>query len=92
MDDLHESRVSAPAPPANRPASFALHIAVMFTDEQRRCMSPYLDLGSYDEVKANAEAVFDRVNDHSMPADESGPWPNEWIALFRRWVDEGCRP
>lgn len=77
---------------ANRPASFALHIAVMFTDEQRRCMSPFLDLGSYDEVKASAETTFERVKDHSMPADESGPWPDEWIALFRRWIDEGCQP
>jgi hypothetical protein len=77
-----------PAP--NRPTSFAYHIAMLFTDDQRRCMSPYLDLGSYDEVKANADAVFARLEDQSMPADDSGPWPDEWIALFRRWIAEGC--
>lgn len=79
-------------PAENRPVSFALHISVMFTDEQKRCMSPFLDLASYDDVKADAEVVFARVNDHSMPSDESGPWPNEWIAMFRRWIDEGCQP
>lgn len=78
--------------PANRPTSFALHISIMFTDEQQRCMSPYLDLGSYDEVRTNAEVIYMRVKDHSMPADASGPWPDEWIALFRRWIDEGCQP
>lgn len=76
----------------NRAASFALHIAIMFTDEQRRCMSPYLDLSSYEEVKANAETIYLCVQDHSMPADESGPWPDEWIILLRRWIDEGCQP
>lgn len=83
--------MSTPTMSVNRPVSFALHIGVMFRDEQRRCMSPYLDLGSYDEVKANAEAIYARVLDHSMPADESGPWPDEWVALFRRWLDEGCQ-
>ncbi len=77
---------------ANRPASFASHIVVMFRDGQRRCMSPYLDLSSYEEVKANSETIYGRVKDHSMPADVSGPWPDEWIALFRRWIDEGCLP
>jgi hypothetical protein len=79
-------------PVQNRPTSFALHIAVLFTDDQRRCMSPFLDLGSYDEVSSNAETVFKRLEDHSMPADESGPWPEEWIALFSRWIEEGCQP
>lgn len=78
--------------PANRQTSFALHIVVMFTDSQRRCMSPYLDLGSYDEVKANAETIYSRVKDGSMPADDTAPWPDEWISLFRRWIDEGCEP
>ena len=78
--------------PANRPTSFALHIGVMFTDAQRRCMSPYLDLSSFDEVKANAEAIYARVRDGSMPADDTAPWPSEWVALFRRWIDEGCDP
>jgi len=84
--------VSDPEVPANRRVSFVLHIAILFTDEQRRCMSPYLDLGSYDEVKGSAEMIYARVNDHSMPADESGPWPDEWVALLRRWIDEGCEP
>jgi hypothetical protein len=78
----------APAP--NRPTGFTYHIAVLFTDDQRRCMVPYLDPGSSEEVKANANTVLARLQDHSMPADQSGPWPDEWIALFGRWVSEGC--
>lgn len=81
-----------PGAKANRATSYALHIAVMFSDDQRRCMSPYLDLASYDEVKASSETIYERVKDHSMPADDTGPWPDEWIALFKRWIDEGCPP
>lgn len=75
---------------ANRPVSFALHIRGMFTDTQRGCMAAYFDLASYDDVKANAETILAAVSDHSMPADASGPWPDEWIQLFTRWKAEGC--
>jgi hypothetical protein len=46
------------------------------------------DLSQYADVKANSEAIFQRLDDQSMPCDE--PWPSERIALFRQWVDEGC--
>jgi hypothetical protein len=81
-------RPSAP----NRPVSYALHLRPLFTDEQRQCMIGYLDLWSFDDVKANADDVHSRLADKSMPADSSGPWPDEWIALFGRWVAEGCAP
>ena len=77
---------------ANRPVSYALHIRVLFTEDQRNCMAGYLDLWSYEEVKASAEAILAKISDHSMPADASSPWPNEWIALFERWKNEGCAP
>jgi hypothetical protein len=55
-------------------------------------MSGMIDLKSYDEVRLNAEGIYVRLADKSMPADASAPWPDEWIALFRRWIDEGCKP
>lgn len=76
--------------PGDRPVSFALHIQGMFTDGQRTCMAAYFDLSSYDDVKANADNILAAVSDHSMPADASGPWPNEWIQIFARWKAEGC--
>ncbi len=45
-----------------------------------------LDLSSYEEVKARAQEIYDRLEDKSMPCDE--PWPEERLALFKRWTDE----
>ena len=77
---------------ANRPTSFALHIRPLFTDGQKQCMSRMIRLDDYNAMKANAELVFTRLSDKSMPADKTRPWPDEWIALFRRWIDEGTAP
>ena len=74
----------------NRAASFEFHIRPQFTVDQQACMAGYFDLYSHAEVAQNAEGIYMRLEDKSMPLDESGPWPNEWIALFRRWIDEGC--
>jgi hypothetical protein len=49
-----------------------------------------LDLSSYDDVKAQAEAIYSRLEDESMPCDE--PWPKEQIARFRQWIDDGMAP
>jgi hypothetical protein len=46
------------------------------------------DLASYDDVRANADRILARLSDGSMPCD--GPWPQEWVELFRAWVDAGC--
>ena len=80
---------------ANRSTSYRLHIAPLFTEDQRQCMLPGpngLDLKRFEDVRDKAELIFTRLDDKSMPADESGPWPDEWIALFRRWIDEGLTP
>jgi hypothetical protein len=39
-------------------------------------------LSLYDDVKANAQGIYERRMDGSMPCDE--PWPGDHIALFRR--------
>jgi hypothetical protein len=49
-----------------------------------------LDLSSYTEVKDQSEVMYERLKDGSMPCD--GAWPEERLALFRRWMDEGMAP
>lgn len=49
-----------------------------------------LDLSSYDDVKAQAEAIYSRLEDGSMPCDEA--WPKEQIARFKQWMDDGMAP
>ena len=74
------------------PLSFAKDIRPLFRDEPDvEAMKGFgLDLSSYDDVKAQAEAIYSRLADGSMPCDN--PWPKDQIALFKRWMEEGKAP
>lgn len=49
-----------------------------------------IDLSSYDVVRTNAEAIYARLEDGSMPCDEA--WPAAQVAKFKQWMDEGMQP
>jgi hypothetical protein len=49
-----------------------------------------LDLSSYEDVKAQAGAIYARLEDGSMPCD--GPWPARQMELFKQWMEEGMVP
>jgi hypothetical protein len=68
--------------------SFARDIAPLFRDDDVEAMQWAFDLRSYDAVRENAEGIYERVEDGSMPCDEE--WPMERIQLLRRWIDAGC--
>ena len=72
--------------------SFAKDIRPLFRDEPDVSeMKPMgLDLASYDDVKAQSTGIYEVLANGSMPSD--GPWPEEQIALFKRWMDEGMAP
>jgi hypothetical protein len=61
-------------------------------------MSKALNLSSYDEVKAHAAAIFDRIRGIGgavMPPPaprEKGPWAQSRINLFAERVADGCPP
>lgn len=76
----------------NRKVSYQLHIQPLFTSGQQGCMSYAFDLKKYEDVKQWSAKIVRRLTDKTMPAGPTGPWPDEWIALFQRWVDEGCAP
>lgn len=42
------------------------------------------------ERHGNANVVGERLAAKTMPPD--GAWSDELIALYLRWVEEGCRP
>jgi hypothetical protein len=48
------------------------------------------DLAKYEDVKQWSAKIAQRLTDKTMPVGPSNPWPDEWIALFNRWVAEGC--
>jgi len=72
--------------------SFAEDIRPLFRDSPDvDSMKEYgLDLSSYAEVKVQAENIYARLADGSMPCD--GSWPEERLAVFKRWMDEGMAP
>jgi hypothetical protein len=72
------------------PLSYARDIRLLFTREDIECMDFAFDLGNYDEVAAEAEAIYARLADKSMPPDD--PWSDGHIAQFRQWIDEGMNP
>ena len=67
--------------------SFETDIRTLFRGDDVDAMSWAFDLGSYDDVRANAETIYERLADGSMPCDE--PWPEERLQLFRDWIDAG---
>jgi hypothetical protein len=70
--------------------SFARVIRPLFRDEDVEAMRYAFDLGDHEQVRNNAQEIYERLADGSMPCD--GAWPADQIALFRRWVDEGSAP
>jgi hypothetical protein len=53
-------------------------------------MSFAFDLWSYDDVRAHAPDITDRLQQGSMPCD--GAWPAEKVEAFKRWTDTGMQP
>ncbi len=72
--------------------SFAKDIRPLFRDSPDvETMKDFgLDLSSYNDVKAQAEEIYARVLDGSMPCDD--PWPKDRVAVFREWMEGGRLP
>lgn len=67
--------------------SFERDIRPLFRDGDIASMSSVFDLSSYEDVRANADAIYERLDNGSMPCD--GAWPPEQVELFRAWIDAG---
>jgi hypothetical protein len=67
--------------------SFARDIRPLFRDEDVDAMSYIFDLASHADVAQNAEAIYARIADGSMPCD--APWSAEKLALLKQWIEEG---
>jgi hypothetical protein len=69
---------------------FARDIRPLFRDGDVKTMSFAFDLSSYDDVRANAEAIYGRLANGTMPCDQA--WPSEDVERFRSWIDTGFTP
>jgi hypothetical protein len=70
--------------------TYEQNIRQLFRDRDIQSMSFAFDLSSYDDVRANAEAIYERLAAGSMPCD--GRWPAEDVERFRTWIDNGSPP
>jgi hypothetical protein len=72
---------------AQETVSYERDIRPLFREGDIESMSAAFDLSSYDDVRANADAIYERLADGSMPCD--GGWPVEQVQRFRTWMDAG---
>jgi hypothetical protein len=70
--------------------TFEHDIRPLFRDGDVRSMSFAFDLSSYDDVRANAEAIHERLANGTMPCDAA--WPADNVARFQAWIDGGFAP
>jgi hypothetical protein len=77
-----------PPSPTNAAApSFARDIRPLFRTDDRDSMTFAFDLWDYNDIRAHAESILQRLEDGTMPCD--GEWPDEQITRFRRWFEAG---
>ena len=70
--------------------SFADDVKPLFREDDRASMDFAFDLWSYDDVKAHATLILERLEEGTMPCDET--WSDDKIEILRSWIAEGCRP
>jgi Ferritin-like len=74
-------------PDEGEAVSFAAHIKGLFRERDRQSMKFAFDLWSYEDVKAHAQPIVERLRAGTMPCD--GAWTVEKIDAFQRWIDGG---
>lgn len=70
--------------------SFEADIRPLFRQRDINAMKSHFDLSLYDDVKANADAIYAELSGGSMPCD--GAWPQSQVELFKSWMDGGYAP
>ena len=69
---------------------FAADVKPLFREDDRAAMDFAFDLWSYEDAKANAALILERIEDGTMPCDE--PWDEEKLQKLRNWIADGCPP
>ena len=69
--------------------SFERDIRPLWRERDVKSMTFAFDLSSCDDVRNNAEAIYDRLASGTMPCD--GAWPDDDVNRFRAWIDGGSQ-
>jgi hypothetical protein len=82
----------------SQPVSFQSDIRPLFTERDIRAMSKAFNLASYEDVKKSAAAIYDRIRGIGgavmppPPPRGEGPWSQDRIDLFGKWMADGYLP
>lgn len=75
--------------------SFRTDIRPLFTERDIEGMRKAFDLASYDDVRAHALIIYDRIRGIGgavmppPPPRGEGPWSRSRIDLFAKWIADG---
>ncbi len=72
---------------SNQTISFETDIKPLFRDTDVDAMQAWFELSKYEDVKENADAICERLEDGTMPCD--GAWSPENIKQFKAWMEAG---
>jgi len=69
--------------------SFERDVRPLFRERDRGTMLGVakFDLWKRGDVAEHSQDILKRLEDGSMPCDQA--WPDEQVAVFRRWVETG---
>jgi hypothetical protein len=67
--------------------SFEHDIRPLFRSKDVESMSGRFDLSSYQDVRSNADEIYEKLSNGTMPCD--GAWPAERLQLFQSWINAG---
>ncbi len=67
--------------------SFERDIRPLFRAEDIDSMAFAFDLSSYEDVRSNAQEIYERVAEGTMPCD--APWDEQQVTRLREWMDAG---
>jgi CDGSH-type Zn-finger protein/truncated hemoglobin YjbI len=84
---VEEQDEAAVLPGPEEQVGFERHVRTMFRRRDRQSMEFAFDLWSFEDVRQNANAILERLQNGSMPCD--GAWPAEQVEAFARWIDSG---
>lgn len=65
--------------------SFERDIRPLFRPKDIESMSNAFDLSSYQDVRSNAEKIYHRLSNGTMPCDK--PWPAKQVQQFHAWIE-----